>query len=112
MSVRRRKYAGYVLLAVYAFFFASTNFFYHSHQLLNSRLVHSHPFNGANHSHTTNQIVLIGIVDSAVFDESSSVEVPDVIPVQRKAVCRQSVNGQLPVGSIIHYSLRAPPAEA
>ena len=44
MKKRFRQLSSVVMLVVYAFFFASTNLFYHSHQLADSKVVHSHPF--------------------------------------------------------------------
>lgn len=104
-----RKNIGLVLLFVYAFFFASTNFFYHSHQLADHRLVHSHPFSGANHSHTANQIVLIQAADSSNYQESSILTVPDYILEQLGDVGSQLyVRPALPPDNF-SFSLRAPP---
>ncbi|MDO5442829.1 MAG: hypothetical protein Q4G10_04100 [Bacteroidia bacterium] len=108
--VKCRKSIGVILIAVYAFFFASTNFFYHSHQLADSRLVHSHPFSSANHSHTANQIVLINILDSAVYEESTAIAAPDIIPARQHVEISKPTVEPVLDGSFIHFSLRAPPA--
>ena len=108
--VRSRKVIGLVLVVVYAFFFASTNFFYHSHQLADFKLVHSHPFSNAGHSHTANQIVLIQVIDSAVYEESSAVAAPSDLPlplVEEKLQWHAVPHVSPSVHSV---SLRAPPA--
>ena len=105
-----RKYTGLFLILVYAFFFASTNFFYHTHQLADGKLVHSHPFSIPGHSHTAGQILLIDSVDSADFQESAELSVPDAIsgfPVPEICdICTEDVLS----GTSFSYSLRAPPA--
>ena len=105
-----RKYISLVLLVVYAFFFASANLFYHSHQLANIKLVHSHPFNGSDHSHTTSQILFIDILDSATYQESAAVCAPEYIPVQLCAeiFSQYTCPEQSPI--FFSFSLRAPPA--
>lgn len=105
-----RKYTGIILMLVYAFFFASTNFFYHSHQLADSKIIHSHPFSIPGHSHTANQIFLINQIDSADFLDSAQVQVPDVIP---GLSCPEfSLRCADKVLSAVYssHSLRAPPA--
>ncbi len=108
--VKFRKYSGLFLILVYAFFFASTNLFYHSHQLADYKLVHSHPFSIPGHSHTVNQILLIDLIDSADFLESAELSVPDAVP---GFSCPENMSNSTEVvlsGVIFSYSLRAPPA--
>ena len=108
--VKFRKYSGLFLILVYAFFFASTNLFYHSHQLADYKLVHSHPFSIPGHSHTANQILLIDLIDSADFQESAELSVPDAVP---GFSCPEIMGNSTEVvrsGVIFSYSLRAPPA--
>ena len=105
-----RKFIGVILIAVYAFLFASTNCFYHSHRLADSLLVHSHPFSNAQHSHTVNQIILIDIVDSAVYEESALIAAPDVVPASQCTEFSESTVEPALDGSFILFSLRAPPA--
>lgn len=105
-----RKFIGISLVVVYAMFFASTNFFYHSHHFADFKLVHSHPFNNAGHSHTANQIALIALVDSEIYQESAIVTAPAFVPVQLgDEICRL-YDGQLVCASLQSVSLRAPPA--
>lgn len=108
--VKFRKYTGVILLFVYAFFFASTNFFYHAHQIGGSKILHSHPFSTQGHSHTTNQIFLINQIDSAPFQSSAELTVSDAAP---GLPCEEFLdNCADTILSVVSFSylLRAPPA--
>lgn len=108
--VSLRKHISLFLLLVYAFFFASTNLFYHSHHLANSTLVHSHPFSGAGHTHTANQILVIDAVNSAVYEESALQDIPEYIPIAfRYELCTGYTTPVLSP-TVSSFSLRAPPA--
>lgn len=111
MMGRCRKYIGVILIVVYAFFFASTNLFYHSHQLVNSRLVHSHPFSSANHSHTANQVALIEIADTAIYEESAAISAPYIIPAESHILISQAIDEPVLTASTVRFSLRAPPSD-
>lgn len=108
--VKFRKYTGLFLILVYAFFFASTNLFYHSHQLANHKLVHSHPFSIPGHSHTANQILLINLIDSADFQESAELSVSDAICGFSFTEIFDNRSCDILYGIKFSYSLRAPPA--
>ena len=108
--VKCRKYIGIFLVLVYAFFFASTNLFYHSHQLADSKLVHSHPFSIPGHSHTAHQILLIELTDTADYQGAAELSAPDAAPgilcPEISDRCTEAVLS----GVLLSYSLRAPPA--
>lgn len=108
--VKCRKYFGLFLVAVYAFFFASTNLFYHTHQIADYILVHSHPFSGSGHSHTADQVLLIDAVDSAIYQESSVISAPDMIPELPRLVISLGRETDVFSTHIFSISLRAPPA--
>ena len=104
-----RKYIGLFLILVYAFFFASTNFFYHTHQLADYKLVHSHPFSIPGHSHTASQILLIDLIDSADLLESAELSVPDAISGFSVPEISDKCAEDVLSGFNFDYSLRAPP---
>ncbi|MCQ2177940.1 MAG: hypothetical protein MJY42_03525 [Bacteroidales bacterium] len=105
-----RKYIVVFLTVVYAFFFASTNLFYHTHHLVNSVLVHSHPFSGAGHTHTASQLVLIDAVDSSVYQGSVLQTVPEFVPTAfGSELCLNPITPVLSTRAL-SFSLRAPPA--
>lgn len=108
--VKCRRIFGVILVLVYAFFFASTNFFYHSHLIADHRLVHSHPFSGADHSHTAGQVLLITAADSSFYQEAEAVSVPDLVQLPFQALlCLLDVTSEQPP-AIFSFSLRAPPS--
>lgn len=107
---RYGKYAGLFLMVVYAFFFASTNLFYHTHQGEDFKLVHSHPFSGAGHSHTSNQVLLIDAVDSSIYQESPDVAAPDYILTPWCVEIAQCLKETVESCLVTLFSLRAPPA--
>lgn len=53
------------MLSLYAFFFASTNLFVHTHEGPYSKIVHSHPWSGKSHSHSSSELQLINILSLA-----------------------------------------------
>ena len=108
--VKFRKYTGLFLILVYAFFFASTNFFYHTHQLADHKLVHSHPFSIPGHSHTAGQILLIDLIDSADLMESAELSAPNAIPGFSCPEFSDNYAEKVLSGFNFYYSLRAPPA--
>ena len=105
------KYIGLFLVLVYAFFFTSTNFFYHTHQLATAKLVHSHPFGGQGHTHTANQLTLVDIIDSSVYQESADVITPDFLPVLLSSEMDWNPTEEVFNVRILNFSLRAPPAK-
>lgn len=54
--------SGILLLSLYAFFFASTNLFVHTHEGPYYKIVHSHPWSGKAHSHTSDEVQSISIL--------------------------------------------------
>lgn len=99
-----------MLLAVYAFVFASTNFFYHSHQSANGIIVHSHISGGRiAHSHTLGQFQLIDQLNNTPYEGAENIEIQEVLPIygQHIEVPRDAA---APLGHPeISFSLRAPP---
>ncbi len=65
MRTERRKYVlSLCLLTLYIVFQAGITVFPHEHILNGEKLVHSHPYSNANHSHTTDQAVVIARLSS------------------------------------------------
>lgn len=98
-----------LLLAVYAFFFASTNLFYHTHNLENSKIVHSHPWGGHDHSHTAGQIQLIQAISQAEFKSSGLTSVPCEAPALLSVFNDLCAADFIPEFHFSSFSLRAPP---
>lgn len=110
MQNKRRIILGGILFIVYAFFFASTNFFYHSHLLDDVKIVHSHPWNTTGHSHNSNQILLISAISSAAYEESDPIDVPVYYSSDFSRILAVRCIDAECVSPCNDLSLRAPPA--
>lgn len=106
---KRRRLLGIFLLTVYAFFFASTNLFVHSHEGPGSKIVHSHPFNGKAHDHTAGQILLINALacDNCLTAESTMAPEPVTAWCHKTLACL--VFTPLSNRAVLVTALRAPP---
>lgn len=69
--------SGILLLSLYAFFFASTNLFIHTHEGPYYKIVHSHPWSGKAHGHTSQEVQLINIVSDQTCLAGNGSETPD-----------------------------------
>ena len=69
--------SGILLLSLYAFFFASTNLFIHTHEGSYYKIVHSHPWSGKAHGHTSQEVQLINIVSDQTCLAGNGAETPD-----------------------------------
>lgn len=98
------------MIIVYAFFFASTNLFYHSHLIADIKIVHSHPWSSNNHSHNTSQLTFISFLDSEIFQDATSIEAPEATLTQifiADEVCPEDF---IISRNVLTISLRAPPS--
>lgn len=97
------------VLVLFAFFFASTNFFFHVHEGPDGRIVHSHPWSAKPHSHSAAQFQLISLISSSAFEAGGQlrIEAPagsggDSVPAALpERTCRREFHGV--------NGLRAPP---
>lgn len=76
MNKTVRNIAGYLFIALYMCYTASTTLFVHTHNYNGQFVVHSHPFvmgeGGAlNHSHTLSQSLFIHFISSSLFVDTS-----------------------------------------
>lgn len=106
---KRTKIFGLFLISLYAFFFASTTLFVHSHEVLGARIVHSHLLGGKAHSHTTAELRVIDLLSSETCLASDTLTAPE----QCNEYCIETVF-TVPADVISDYSgrpssLRAPP---
>lgn len=110
MISKKRKYISFFLLTVYTFLFVSVNFCYHSHQLSNTKIVHSHIWDGKAHSHTEVQFLNIDQLSTTLCEGATFVQLPQVFPV---FIVEESVEWQgTAISSFVAcaISLRAPPS--
>lgn len=106
------KVISYLLLVVYIGYFASTNFFVHSHHFQNRTVVHSHPFANRSHGHTGNEIQLIDLLQEITSTEG--VSLPSVsCPEIECFVIEAETQEQSPVlADVQHLQRRGPPCLA
>lgn len=65
--------SGILLLSLYAFFFASTNLFIHTHEGPYYKIVHSHPWSGKAHGHSSQEVQLLNVIsDQTCLPESDA----------------------------------------
>ena len=97
------------MLSLYAFFFASTNLFIHTHEGPYSKIVHSHPWSGKSHSHSSSELQLINILSSDNFLAAEACEEPE--PYTAILEGSFTCTGTTPVLPQYHRTagLRAPP---
>jgi hypothetical protein len=65
MPQKRKQIAGYMLIAVFAFYYADICFFYHSHTINGVTIVHSHFHTGAHEqtgTHNNSELTLISML--------------------------------------------------
>lgn len=99
-----------LLLVVYAFFFASANLFYHSHQDDEGNIVHSHIYWGHKaHSHTTAQLQIIDQLSTSSYDNADQIEIQQLLPVYCEDITASREVAALCLGAEYSFSLRAPP---
>lgn len=109
--MRIRKTISLLLLVVYAFVFASTHFFYHSHQLADGTIVHSHIlFGHVAHTHNAVQLQVIDQMNTAPYEceEPVQIELIHLEYIGQLEVARDVT--ALPLRPAFSFSLRAPPA--
>ncbi len=109
--MKRGKYfLSLCLLVLYVVFQAGITVFPHEHILNGEKLVHSHPYSNANHSHTSDQAVTIARLSSVQTLEAHTSEIQILdLPLLydlEYGVCSFSIISQ----HTRCISLRAPPA--
>lgn len=107
MNGRRKTYS-VLLFLLYAVFFASGNFFYHSHELNGVRIVHSHLWSGA-HNHTAAQFSFIEAVGTSAFRNAESADIPSFLAVFCKEIFTVCESLGKSVCILGPNTLRAPP---
>jgi len=100
----------FLLLVVYAAFFASANLCYHTHQLANGEVIHSHIFwGGKNHNHTDGQLQIIDQLCHTAYQETESCLMQEVLPTYAACLEFAPIAVDLLRVSTHVFSLRAPP---
>ncbi len=98
-----------LLLVVYVMFFASANLCYHSHQLADGTIVHSHIFfGGKTHSHTASQLQIVDQLNNATYENTECIQIQSFLPEYSEQIVVREVIA-LTLIPQYSFSLRAPP---
>ena len=107
--MRIKQTIGLLLLVIYAMFFASANLCYHSHQLADGSVVHSHIFfGGQHHTHSAGQLQIIAQLNTTNYEEAETLEIQPFLPEYNELLVAREVVA-LQFSPIYNFSLRAPP---
>ena len=107
--MRFKQTIGLLLLVIYAMFFASANLCYHSHQLADGTIVHSHLFfGGQHHNHTSGQLQIVDQLNTTCYEEAETIQIEPVQPEFCELLVAREVVA-LKLTPKYSFSLRAPP---
>jgi hypothetical protein len=115
MKKIQRNILGYIFIALYVSYAASTSLFIHTHEYDGQQIVHSHPFlmgeGGAlNHTHTAAQSIFIHYISSnLLLAISVSVGIAILFIYLHKEFQQETQPGTSRF--MLYFSLRAPPVE-
>jgi len=109
--VKMKKILSLFLFVLFVGYYASTNFFYHSHEYAWGTITHSHPYTSGTHTHSVNVLQLINILTNTPFVGGWAILFLALFSIAGAFVC--SFYRQHTLNSIIGGNLlRAPPAVA
>ena len=113
MNKTARNIAGYLFIALYMCYTASTTLFVHTHNYDGQFVVHSHPFvmgeGGAlNHNHTLSQSLFIHFISSSLFVGITTSIGLRVLSIVLTKQYKHKIEIYIKQ-HFTHYSLRAPP---
>ncbi|MCE1168479.1 MAG: hypothetical protein LWX70_10305 [Sphingobacteriia bacterium] len=112
MSKRSKQIAGHFLILIFVLYYANICFFYHTHIINGTTIVHSH-FHTKNHTesgtHSDSELTLISALSTfQTLQPSFNAESPELILVL-EAIIKPLVIVETIQKSSIRPSLRAPP---
>jgi len=112
MMVRtKKKILSVVLVGLYLSFYASTHFFYHTHQYTWGTVTHSHPYTQGTHTHSAHALQLINNLTNMLFTGGVSAVCSMVLWVST-ILFSSTETGHAPSLLIGSNQLRAPPVQA
>ncbi len=107
--MRFKQIVSFLLLVIYATFFASAHLCYHTHQLANGEIVHSHLYGDKIHNHNSAQLQFIDQLTTAPYQSADLVEVEPFVPEFSEFIIIAPEAGYQLLDNILSFSLRAPP---
>jgi len=107
--VKTKQIVPLLLLVLYVGYYASTNFFFHSHEGTKGVITHSHPYTSGTHTHSANALQLIENLTNTLFVGSTAIIFIALFPIFKAFV--NSFYRQDTLNSLLGSNpLRAPPA--
>jgi hypothetical protein len=110
MRLHLKQNISILLIAVFALYNANVVIFSHTHYDVNGvKIVHSHPYNDKNHSHTQQEYIVISHLNTANFIKT---ELQSAITAGHLSLYTITVFSGFPLVKEIHLhtcSLRGPP---
>lgn len=103
------KITSLLLLVLYLGYFASSNFFVHSHLFRNHLIVHSHPFSSKSHTHTGSEFEVIDLIQNATSLQAVEPAFVACAEITLFADPSMALQPRLASASCALASLRAPP---
>ena len=106
--VKTKKIVPLLLLALFIGYYASTNFFIHTHNLTYGTITHSHPYTSGTHTHSINILQFIDSLTTAFFVSAGAILLLMLFSILRASLC--SFYRQHTLNFLIDsHPLRAPP---
>jgi len=110
MEKRVKQILTHILLLLFVTYYSSITLFWHSHHLGNTTIVHSHPFNNTQHSHTAAQYDLIkGLSETAGFVDFAALIVALALKAKSHLFDPNSISKSLQQFKTV-WNRRGPPA--
>ncbi|MBO5875843.1 MAG: hypothetical protein J6Q20_04910 [Alistipes sp.] len=111
MANRERKIAliGSLLLTLFLWYWSSVTLFSHEHFVEGERVMHSHPFAGSSHNHTSSQMQAISFL-AMFLALAATTGVALCKSYGFKSEITTNLTEQVTIAPHATHSLRAPPA--
>ena len=103
-----KKTVSLLLLALYMAYYVGAHCFFHTHNLSNGVITHSHPYTSGTHTHNANDFQLINIFTNTLFVGATAIFFLALFPISTRRI--YSFYKQHTYHSLIGSNLlRAPP---
>lgn len=115
MLKRNKQTVGLVLIVVFAFYYANTHFFYHSHIVNGATIVHSHIYNKMNAqaaTHSMSELTLISVLSIFHSLQASACFVNPGVLLLLLVIILPSLARQIILNPVACICLRAPPSSS
>ena len=113
MPQKLKRLIGIAMMSIFALYYANITLFYHGHIINGVTIVHSH-FYGKNHAqadtHTISELTLISVLSAFQSGQPVLFFTGLAVLLLLSAILLQVPEKKAARRTVLHYSLRAPPA--